>query len=210
LPEAMRNYLARLGWGHGDDEYFSTAQAAEWFDLPAVGKAPARFDFAKLADLNGRWMRDSDDARLLAQVEDLVAAQKRTPLTALQRERLLHAMPGLKQRAKTLVELIDSAYYILAEGPLEFDDKAAKLLTPEARDILSKLTPRLEDASQWCSEALEEAVRSFAEQAGVKLGAVAQPLRAALTGRATSPGVFDVLATLGREESLARIRAAAS
>jgi glutamyl-tRNA synthetase len=210
LPEAMRNYLARLGWGHGDDEYFSSEQAMEWLTLEAIGKAPARFDFAKLTDLNGRWMRDSDDAALLARVEELFAAQKRTPLTMPQRDMMLHAMPGLKQRAKTLLELVDSAYYILAEGALELDEKAARLLAGEARDILAKLTPQLEGVSAWCSEALEQTVREFAESAGIKLGAAAQPLRAALTGRATSPGVFDVLETLGREESLRRLRAQAS
>jgi glutamyl-tRNA synthetase len=206
LPEAMRNYLARLSWGHGDEEYFSSAQAAEWFTLEAVGKSAARFDFAKLTDLNGRWIRDSEDAALLARVEELFAAQKRAPLTILQRDRMLHAMPGLKQRAKTLLELIDSAYYLLVEGGLELDEKALKLLAPEARDILAKLTPCFAGASEWRVETLEQIVRAFAEETGLKLGAVAQPLRAALTGRATSPGVFDVLETLGRDESLRRLR----
>jgi len=209
LPAAMRNYLARLGWGHGDDEYFDDAQAQAWFDLPAIGKAPARLDFAKLADLNGRWMRDSDDAALVAEIERLFAAQHRDPLSLPQRTKLAQAMPGLKQRAKTLVELIDSAYYILGDSPITPDDKAVKLLTPEACALLGKLTPRLQGVSDWTSEALESAVRAFAEEAGVKLGSVAQPLRAALTGRATSPGVFDVLVTLGRDESLARIAAQA-
>jgi len=209
LPAAMRNYLARLGWGHGDDEYFDDAQAQAWFDLSAIGKAPARLDFAKLADLNGRWMRDSDDAALVAEIERLFAAQHRDPLSLPQRTKLVQAMPGLKQRAKTLVELIDSAYYILGASPITPDDKALKLLTSEARTLLGKLTPRLQDVSEWTSEALENVVRAFADEAGVKLGAVAQPLRAALTGRATSPGVFDVLVTLGRDESLARIAAQA-
>jgi len=209
LPAAMRNYLARLGWGHGDDEYFDDAQAQAWFDLSAIGKAPARLDFAKLADLNGRWMRDSDDAALVAEIERLFAAQHRDPLSLPQRTKLVQAMPGLKQRAKTLVELIDSAYYILGATPITPDDKALKLLTSEARTLLGKLTPRLQDVSEWTSEALENVVRAFADEAGVKLGAVAQPLRAALTGRATSPGVFDVLVTLGRDESLARIAAQA-
>ena len=209
LPAAMRNYLARLGWGHGDDEYFDDAQAQAWFDLSAIGKAPARLDFAKLADLNGRWMRDSDDAALVAEIERLFAAQHRDPLSLPQRTKLAQAMPGLKQRAKTLVELIDSAYYILGDSPITPDDKAVKLLTPEACALLGKLTPRLQGVSDWTSEALESAVRAFAEEAGVKLGSVAQPLRAALTGRATSPGVFDVLVTLGRDESLARIAAQA-
>jgi glutamyl-tRNA synthetase len=210
LPAAMRNYLARLGWGHGDAEYFTTEQAVAWFSLEGVGRAPARFDFAKLADLNGRHMRDSADADLLAAVENLFAAQKRPPLTSRQRTMLLAAMHGLKQRAKTLVELIDSAYYILADDPLELDEKAEKLLGGGARDILAKLTPRLSDASEWCGEALEDAVRRFAEDEGLKLGAVAQPMRAALTGRSTSPGVFDVLTTLGRDVALARLAAQAA
>ena len=210
LPEAMRNYLARLGWGHGDDEYFSSAQAAEWFTLEAVGKAPARFDFAKLTDLNGRWMRDADDAALLAHVEGLFAAQKRPAMSMVQRDMMLHAMPGLKQRAKTLLELVDSAYYNMVEGELVPDEKALKLLSPEGRDILAKLTPCFAGASEWRGETLEQVVRAFAEENGVKLGAVAQPLRAALTGRATSPGVFDVLETLGRDESLRRIRSVAA
>ena len=206
LPAAMRNYLARLGWAHGDDEYFSTEQAVAWFDLSGVGRSPARFDFAKLEDLNARHMRDSDDAGLLDQMLDLMTLKGLPAPDALTRERLLHAMPGLKARARTLTELIDSAYYILAERPLDVDAKAAKLLTPEARDILAKLTPILADASEWRSAALEETVRAFAEAEGLKLGKAAQPLRAALTGRAVSPGVFDVLETLGAEESLARLR----
>ncbi len=210
LPAALRNYLARLGWAHGDDEYFTTAQAVAWFGLDGVGRAPARFDFAKLADLNGRHMRDAADADLLAEIERLLAAQSRLALTAPQRTMLLAAMDGLKQRARTLIELIDSAYYILAPGPVELDEKAEKLLGGAGRDILAKLTPRLGDASEWCSEALEAVVRRFAEDEGLKLGAVAQPMRAALTGRSTSPGVFDVLTTLGRDTSLARLAAQAA
>ncbi len=205
LPEAMRNYLARLGWGHGDDEYFTTEQAVAWFDLANVGRAPARFDFAKLADLNGRHMRDADDAALLAQIEALFAAQQRTAMDETTRSMLLTAMPSLKVRAKTLIELIDMAYFIFAERPLEFEAKASKLLDAPARDILAKLTPLLRDASQWRSAALEELLRDFAESEGLKLGKVAQPLRASLTGRAISPGVFDVMETLGRIETLARI-----
>jgi glutamyl-tRNA synthetase len=205
LPAAMRNYLARLGWAHGDDEVFTSEQAAEWFDLSGVGKSPARFDFAKLEDLNGRWMRETDDAALLAEIERLIAATGRPEPTEAQRAALLHAMPGLKPRAKTLVDLLEGADYIFAERPLGLDQKAETLLTPEARDNLSHLIPHLRDASDWSGERLEQAVRDFAEARGLKLGKVAQPLRAALTGRAVSPGVFDVMETLGREESLARI-----
>jgi glutamyl-tRNA synthetase len=206
LPAAMRNYLARLGWAHGDDEYFSTAQAAEWFDLPAIGRAPARFDFAKLEDLNGRHMRDSDDAALTAEVERFLAATGRPLTDPAARARLAQAMPGLKPRAKTLAELADQATYLFAARPLAPDAKAAAILTPEARDILAKLTPRLAGASPWTTATLEAAVRAFAEERGLKLGQVAQPMRAALTGRATSPGVFDVLESLGEAESLARLQ----
>jgi glutamyl-tRNA synthetase len=206
LPAAMRNYLARLGWGHGDDEYFSDAQAIAWFDLDGIGRAPARFDFAKLEDLNGRHMRDSDDAALLAAITENFAAQHRPPIAPETAAKLLQAMPGLKPRAKTLNELVDLAYYIFANRPLTFDEKARALLTPEARDILGKLTPLLEDVTEWTSAILEDKVRAFAEDEGLKLGKVAQPVRAALTGRATSPGVFDVLETLGKDECLARLR----
>jgi glutamyl-tRNA synthetase len=205
LPAAMRNYLARLGWGHGDAEYFSTEQAMEWFDLPGIGRAPARFDFAKLEDLNGRHMRDAQDAALVQHVVAFLKSSGRPAMDDATQARLSQAMPGLKQRAKTLVELVDSAYYLMAERPLDFDGKAQALLTAPARDILAKLTPRLADVTPWRSATLEVAVRAFAEEQGLKLGQVAQPVRAALTGRATSPGVFDVLETLGRAESLARL-----
>jgi glutamyl-tRNA synthetase len=205
LPAAMRNYLARLGWGHGDAEYFSDAEAMAWFDLSGIGRAPARFDFAKLEDLNGRHMRDADDGALVAALVAHAAAQHGTAVDDRARARLTQAMPGLKVRAKTLEQLYDSAYYIIAERPLALDEKAAALLTPDARDILAKLTPCLAGVSPWRSAAVEEAVRAFAEARGLRLGAAAQPLRAALTGRAVSPGVFDVMETLGREESLARL-----
>jgi glutamyl-tRNA synthetase len=205
LPAALRNYLARLGWSHGDDEYFTTEQAAEWFDLSGCGKAAARFDFAKLADLNGRWIRDGDADHLLARALDLHAARGGAA-DDLARGRLAHALPGLRQRAKTLVELLDNANYILSPTPLEMDDKARKLLSGDAPALLGRLIPALEGV-EWTAPALESVARDFAEAQGVKLGGVAQPMRAALTGRATSPGVFDVLETLGREESLARLRA---
>jgi glutamyl-tRNA synthetase len=209
-PEGLRNYLARLGWAHGDDEFFSTEQAVSWFDLPEIGRSPARFDFAKLADLNGRHMREMDDAALTEQALALRAAQGAPAPDSATRDRLMQAMPGLKMRAKTLVELLENAYYIFAERPLDFDEKAGKLLTPEGRDILAKLTAHLRDATPWRSATLEEKTRAFAEAEGLKLGKVAQPARAALTGRAVSPGVFDVLETLGAEESLARLSDQAS
>jgi glutamyl-tRNA synthetase len=205
LPAAMRNYLVRLGWGHGDAEYFSDAEARAWFDLGGVGRAPARFDFAKLEDLNGRHMRDADDAALLAALEDFAATQQRPAFDATTKARLAHAMPGLKLRARTLKELLESAYYIFASRPLELDAKAQAALEAEGRDILSPISAALAGVTDWRGATVEEAVRVFAEERGLKLGKVAQPLRVALTGRTVSPGVFDVMETLGKAESLGRL-----
>jgi len=210
LPAAMRNYLARLGWSHGDDEIFSTAEMIEWFDLDAVGKSPARFDFAKLENLNGHYMRATPDEDLVEALvgflphieggDALLAA-----LDAGKRAQLLKAMPGLKERAKTLVELKDGATFLFASRPLAMEDKAAAILRDGGGATLAQLLPRLEAISDWTVPALEAEVRGFSEESGLKLGKIAQPLRAALTGRTVSPGVFDVLAVLGREEALARI-----
>lgn len=205
LPSAMRNYLARLGWSHGDDEYFTDAQMIEWFGLDAVGKSAARFDFKKLENLNGQHIRETDDAKLVRITEELLALQHQPPLDEQRRAKLTQAMPGIKQRAKTVSELIDIAYYILADSPLEFDPKAAKLLEDDAPVMLARLTERLRNASGLTAIEAEEIVRGFAEAEGLKLGKVAQPLRAALTGRAVSPGVFDVIETLGQDEVLARL-----
>lgn len=205
LPEAMRNHLARLSWSHGDDEFFTTEQAIEWFDLSGVGRSAARFDFTKLENLNGQHMRAAEDDYLTAAALDLAAFTGKPVTDEAKQKMLAEAMPGLKERAKTLVELIDLAYYILADRPLELDQKASKLLDEDARKHLARLTESFRDASQWTSELLEQKARAYAEEQGLKLGKVAQPLRAALTGRAISPGVFDVLVTLGREESLARL-----
>ena len=215
LPEALRNYLARLGWSHGDDEIMSTEDMISWFDIKDVNKGAARFDFAKLEALNGHYIRMADDAYLVERIEALLPEldgkqDMLAKLDAQRRAQLLAAMPGLKERAKTLTELIDSADYLFAERPLDFDEKAANILTDEARTVLAGILPKLEAASDWNVDALDAAVRDFAESEGLKLGKVAQPLRAALTGRTTSPGVFDVLAVLGRDESLARIRDCAS
>ncbi|MEL7348919.1 MAG: glutamate--tRNA ligase [Pseudomonadota bacterium] len=209
LPEAMRNYLARLGWSHGDDELFTTDQLIEWFGLAAIGRSAARFDFQKLAAVNGHHMRQTDDDTLMAAVED-VAAITGISFDEPRRAALREALPGLKERAKTVVELIDLAYYILADRPLAPDEKAAKLLGGEAPALLRRLTSDLRNASAWGGKELEEIVRTFAEGEDLKLGKVAQPLRAALTGRAVSPGVFDVMVTLGRDETLARLEDAAT
>ncbi len=205
LPEAMRNYLARLGWAHGDDEFFTTEQAIAWFDLDGIGKSAARFDFAKLENLNGQHMRAADDAHLANVVARTMENRDGPDLNDNQKDALRLAMPGLKERAKTIVELIESAYYIYATRPLELDTKAEKLLPDEARSMLVELTSHLRDATEWGAVGLEEIVKSFAAEKEMKLGKVAQPLRAALTGRATSPGIYDVMMTLGREETLMRL-----
>lgn len=209
LPEAMRNYLLRLGWSHGDDEIISTAQALEWFNLESIGRSPARVDFKKLNNLNGHYMRLADDAELASEAERLMGVQGRAAPTDTQRTQLIAIMPALKERAKTLIELIDNAHFIFAVTPLELDEKASKALQPEAKARLSRLAGAL-GATQWTTAEIEAAVRSFAEAEGAKLGDVAQPLRAALTGRMVSPPVFDVMAVLGRDESLARIRTQAA
>jgi glutamyl-tRNA synthetase len=205
LPEALRNYLLRLGWAHGDDEIIPTAQAIAWFDLDAVGKSPARFDFAKLDNLNGHYIRETDTAALAGMLKDRLEAQLGLSLDTAAMERLERAMSGLKSRAKTLNELAENASFYVAKRPLTVTEKAAALLTPEARARLGRLHPRLEAAKSWRDGDLEAAVRAFAEAEGVKLGQVAQPLRAALTGSTTSPGIFEVMAVLGRDEALARI-----
>ncbi len=211
LPEALRNYLVRLGWAHGDSEIISTKEMLEWFDFSGMNKAAARFDFAKLEALNGHYIRHSDDAYLADRMEEILdEVEIETPLCGKLNEtgkaKLIAAMPGLKERAKTLVELIDSAAYLFVERPLPFEEKALGILTDGGDDILAKLIPVLEAESDWDVTALETTVKTFAEIQELKLGKVAQPLRAALTGRSTSPGVFDVLAVLGKEECLNRLR----
>lgn len=205
LPSAMRNYLARLGWSHGDEEFFTDVQMIEWFGLEAIGKSAARFDFKKLENLNGQHIRASADEDLMSAIDALFAAQQKPVLEGVKREKVMAAMPGLKERAKTITELIDLAYYILADRPLSLDEKAAKSLGPDAAPLLLRLTERLRNASDLSASGAEEILRSFAEEEELKLGKVAQPVRAALTGRAISPGVFDVIETLGRDEVLARL-----
>ncbi len=199
LPEAVSNYLLRLGWGHGDDEIISREQAIAWFDLDHVGKSPSRFDFKKLENLNGHYIREADDQRLA----DLVAP--RLGITDRKKMLLVQAMPELKPRANTLLQLADGARFLFATRPLDFEEAAAALLTTEARTLLAATHNKLVALAKWDRESLEAVIREVAENSGIKLGKVAQPLRAALTGRTTSPGIFDVLALLGREESLARI-----
>jgi len=199
LPEAVSNYLLRLGWGHGDDEIIARDQAIEWFDLDHVGKSPSRFDVKKLENLNGHYIREADDERLAA----LVAPKLR--LDPAQLALLGRAMPELKARAHNLNQLAEGAAFLFAARPIEPDAGAAALLTGEGKALLANVHAAMVGLADWDPPSLEACVRDVAEEAGVKLGKLAQPLRAALTGRATSPGIFDVLVLLGRDESLARI-----
>jgi glutamyl-tRNA synthetase len=210
LPEALRNYLVRLGWSHGDDEIMSTGQMIEWFGFEGMGRGAARFDLVKLEALNGHYIRHADDAYLVSRIVDLlkyidggeaIAAK----LTSRRTEQMLAAMPGLKERAKTLVELLDGAQFIFAERPLQIDEKAGALLAEEGSKIIAALLPELAGISEWTAASTEAVVRAYAEAQGLKLGKVAQPLRAALTGRLTSPPVFDVMAVLGKDESTGRL-----
>lgn len=244
LPVALRNYLVRLGWSHGDDEIMSTEQLIEWFDIDNINKSAARFDFKKLDDLNAHYIRQSEDAELVHRIRDMLPHLDFEALVALPTdpkaparsdvalardvlaaapstktggalaerfaaigwERLDAAIPSLKERARTLAELVAGALYIVIERPVRLDEKAAKIIDGDAKAMLQALLPRLETATSWTADELEAAVRAHVEETGAKLGKVAQPLRAALTGRTVSPPVFDVMAVLGREESLARLR----
>lgn len=200
LPEALFNYLLRLGWGHGDDEIISREQAVEWFDIDHVGKSPSRFDTKKLEHVNGHYIRHADDARL-----SVLVAGRRGGLEAEELALLERAMPELKARAKDLNELSANADFLFAQRPLVLDEKAEGLLDEDARGLLARLHGALSGIGDWTQEGTEAAVKALAEAEGLKLGKLAQPLRAALTGRATSPGIFDVLVLLGQGESLARI-----
>jgi len=215
LPAALRNYLVRLGWSHGDQEIFSTDEMIAAFDLSGIGRSAARFDFAKLENLNGHYIRHADDQSLVTMFEGVLdyvpdGSALKAKLNDTTRTQLKQAMPSLKERAKTLIELIDGSYFIFADRPLEIEPKALAVLTPENRELIGRLRLALEAANPWTAETTEAAMRTFTEQHNLKLGAVAQPLRAALTGRTTSPGIFDVLAVLGREECLARLADQAS
>jgi glutamyl-tRNA synthetase len=211
LPEALRNYLVRLGWSQGDKEFFSTEEMIAAFDLPQIGRSAARFDFAKLENMNGQYMRGSSDQALL---DALVATLPYLPegeaikaqLDATKLGQLRAAMTGLKERAKNLVDLLDGAGFLFAQRPLPLDDKAADILAKGGQAHLAALIPRFEALTDWTARETEKNVRIYAEETGAKLGQVAQPLRAALTGRSTSPGIFDVLEVLGQKESLDRLR----
>lgn len=215
LPAAMRNYLVRLGWSHGDDEIISTGQMIKWFGFDALGKSAARFDFNKLLNLNGHYIRHAEDKALIDAIKELLPhlpEDQQPPRTLAEADwrKFEQAMPGLKERAKTLLELIDGARFLFVARPLDLDAKAEKILKPEAKANLAALHDRLSGLESWNTEETEKAVRDLAEELGAKLGDLAQPLRAALTGRGVSPPIFAVLAVLGREESLARIKDQAS
>ncbi len=200
----MRNYLARLGWSHGDDEFFTDDQARAWFDLSGIGKSPARFDFKKLENLCGRHIAAADDAALVAEIDDYLAARGDARLGEAQKSGLERAMYCLKDRAKTFPQLLEKAHFILTERPIVPDGKAARALDTVSIGILKDLTPHLQNAS-WDRDTLEGVVAAFAEAHDTKLGKLAGPLRAALSGRAVTPSVFDMMLVLGREETLARL-----
>ena len=208
LPEALRNYLARLGWSHGDDEIFSTEQLIEWFSLEGLNKGAARFDYAKLGNINGHYIRGANPLHLydvmLALAGELGREEDAKGLRT-RKETVLKALPELQPRAKTIVELIDGAGFIYAQRPIAPDTDAAALLDANARNMLARLSDTFAAVTDWTHQALDAAARAFAEAEGVKLGKVAQPLRAALTGRAVSAGIFEIMELIGREESMARL-----
>ena len=201
---AMRNYLARLGWSHGDDEFFTDAQAIEWFDLDGIKKAPARFDTKKLANLSGQHIASMDDAALVAGIQDYLTLSGQEKLTDAESKALADAMYCLKDRAKTFPEIIEKASFVLSSRPIVPDEKAANALDLVSRGILKELTPHLQNAS-WTRDTLEGIVKSLAEAHGIGLGKLAGPLRAALAGRSVTPSVFDMMLVLGREETILRI-----
>jgi glutamyl-tRNA synthetase len=206
LPEALRNYLLRLGWSHGDEEIIATEQAIEWFNLEAIGRSPARFDFDKLNNLNGHYLRATPNERLAEMVLPRLEAAVGRSVGGDGKARLLRGMEGLKARAKTLVELAASALVYVRPRPVVLDDKAAAILTPEARRAAGENAKLLRAVEDWRAATLEQLDRRFAEQHSVKLGQLAQPKRAALTGSTTSPPIYEVMEILGKEETLARLR----
>ncbi len=205
LPEALENYLLRLGWGHGDAEIISRSQAIEWFDLDGVGRAPARLDPKKLEHINGHYIREADNARLVGLMEPQVSAAIGRELNTADRDLLLRSMDQTKARAKDLNDLAAATLFLFRTRPLPLDERAKKLLEPPASELLSQARDALAGTADWTATALEASIRELAERVGVGLGKIAQPLRAALTGSSTSPGIFDVLEWLGRDESLGRI-----
>lgn len=205
---AMRNYLARLGWSHGDDEFFTDDQAKNWFDLSGIGKSPARFDFKKLENLSGQHIAASDDADLMQELQKFLNVTEQEDLSPAKADLLEKALYCVKDRAKTFPELLQKAHFALTDRPIEVEDKAAKNLDDVSRGILNELTPHLQNAS-WSRDALETVATEFAESKEMKFGKLAGPLRAAIAGKAATPSVFDMMLVLGRDETLARLTEAA-
>ncbi|WP_417833861.1 glutamate--tRNA ligase [Thalassospira xiamenensis] len=207
LPEAVNNYLLRLGWGHGDEEIISQEQAIEWFDIKDVGKGAARFDFAKLTNLNGVYLRQADDTRLANDIAPLIAKQIGVDaIDAAQKEILIKGMSGLKERAKTLIELADSSAFYVTDGVMSFNEKAQSLIDSAPEGLFAELAKELDALESWTEENVDASVRNIAEKLDQKLGKVAQPLRAVLTGSNSSPGIFEVMIVLGKSQTLKRIR----
>lgn len=208
LPIAMRNYLVRLGWSHGDDEVMSTEQMIEWFGLDAIGRSPARFDFQKLENLNGHYIRNIEESELLKYVQKVlphIDAALADSLSDDDWKRVSMALPALKERAKTVIELMEGAQFIYAQRPIPLEEKSKKVLKDDALQVLRDLLPDLQSLEEWTAENLEQAIRNYSDQSGLKLGKIAPPLRAALTGTSKSPGIYDVLYVLGRDETIGRI-----
>jgi len=205
LPEAMRNYLLRLGWAHGDEEFIPTDKAIEWFELDGVGKSASRFDVAKLTNLNAQYMREAEGDRLVELIEPSLSTRLGRDLSEVEKSRLHRGINGLKERAKTLVELSESAFFYIAPRPLQMNEKAEKLLAGDGREKIASLRAALAGLDLWGQETTENAVKQLAETQDIKLGKLAQPLRAALSGSNVSPGIFDVMDVLGREETLGRL-----
>ncbi|MFA5040074.1 MAG: glutamate--tRNA ligase [Bdellovibrionales bacterium] len=205
LPEAVNNYLLRLCWAHGDDEIIPQNKAIEWFDLSGVGKSPARFDFAKLNSVNAHYIKEKPDEELARLVVPFIVAFLGRHLTPDEVDLLTKAMPDLKPRAQTLVEIAEMSRFYFHSGAFTFDDKSLKILTPDAKAHLKELTARMENLEHFTSEALEEIFRAYAEEKGLKLGAIAQPLRVAISGSTVSPPIFHVAALLGMHETLKRV-----
>jgi glutamyl-tRNA synthetase len=206
----MRNYLARLGWSHGDDELFTTEQAIEWFDLNAINKAPARFDFKKLDNVSKYHIENVPDDVLLSGLADYIASQGRDPLTEKELEKLSAVLPIVRERSKKLPELLEKAQFILGARPFAPDEDGTKLLISVSNGILKRLTPQLAAVTSWTKENLENLFREFAEAEGIGLGKIAQPMKVVLSGTTKSPSTFDMMAALGKDETLARIDDAAA
>jgi len=206
LPEAMSNYLLRLGWSHGNDEIISREQATEWFEVKSIGRSPARFDMERLTSLNGHYIREAEDERLVSLIRPYLGDLLQIDPDDTLIPRLERLLPNLKSRANNLVELAENAIFLFLQRPLYMDKKAAKLMSPECREMMAELAAELDELPDWSSDGLESLIRGFADSNDMKMGKVAQPLRAVLTGTTVSPGIFDVMTALGREESLGRMR----